>query len=231
MKKEDAVSLIVYILMIAIAVLVGWMVISQLFAEFATYLPGQGSANMAFAFLFVVVAIIFNVFFLESGHIVGAKLGGYRVISFNVLGLCWYRSENKWKFKFKNFDGLTGETKIAPKKEKTSAKTFALMPLIFYVIEFVIFMIIFYVILNLHHSAQHGTTYGHLGWLVILSMMMIVVGGMIELYNIFPAKLDSLTDGYRLLVLSKKENIEAYNELMRIAEYNSHLGLVDPFKG
>ena len=46
--------------------------------------------------------------------------------------------------------------------------------------------------------------------------MLITIGGMLELYNIFPAHLDSLTDGYRLVLLSKKENVEAYNELMRI---------------
>ena len=39
---------------------------------------------------------------------------------------------------------------------------------------------------------------------------------MIALYNLVPIKLDSMTDGYRLTLISKKENMDAYNELMRI---------------
>ena len=39
---------------------------------------------------------------------------------------------------------------------------------------------------------------------------------MLFLYNYFPAKLDCLTDGYRLVLLNKKVNIEAYNVLLKI---------------
>ena len=35
-------------------------------------------------------------------------------------------------------------------------------------------------------------------------------------YNIMPFKLDTLTDGYYLVMLSKKINVEAYNEIIRI---------------
>jgi len=214
MKKEDSISLVVYVLMIAVAVLVGILVIRPVFDSFINYLPGHGGSNLGLAFLFVVVAILFNVIFFELAHVVGAKIGGYSIFSINVLGLCFYRKEKKWKIKFANFDGLTGETKIAPKKENASPKPFALMPLAFYVFEVVVCMTGFYLSQSLFKKSQSG--YGHLWWIAILSMMLVTVGGMLELYNIFPAHLDSTTDGYRLVILSKKENFEAYNELMRI---------------
>ena len=39
---------------------------------------------------------------------------------------------------------------------------------------------------------------------------------MMALYNFIPVKLDTTTDGYRLTLISKPANVEAYNELMRI---------------
>lgn len=216
MKKEDILSLFVYLVMIAIAVLVGIFAINNIFLTYDGCVPGPNNARMGFAFLFVIVAIIFNVFYLEFAHIVGAKIGGYNILSFNVLGLCWYRANNKWKFRIKNFDGLTGETKIAPKRDKTSPKSFALAPLFALVLEVVIFMVLHYVLDYLYVSSDKQFLNGRLWWLSILSVFIVVIGGMLELYNIFPAKLDSMTDGYRLVILSKKENFAAYNEMMRI---------------
>jgi len=196
MKKEDGLSLIVYGLMIAIAFVVGFCVIKPLFSD--------SSVGIGFALVYILCAILFNVIILEVAHVIGAKLGGYKILSFNIMGLCLYKKDNKWKFKFSNFDGMTGETKIYPNKDKCSPKTFAFAPLTAYLIEVVICMICFYIFKEKSKSLQ------------ALFVMFITVGGMLELYNIFPAKLDSITDGYRLVVLSNKKNFEAYNELLRI---------------
>ncbi|MCQ2793884.1 MAG: hypothetical protein MJ207_00715 [Bacilli bacterium] len=228
MKREDLISLLVYGLMVVVAVLVGFFVIAPLFTQLQDYLPGSGDLNMLFAFVFVLVSVIFNVFYLELGHIVGAKIGGYSIFSVNIIGLCWYRADKKWKFRFKNFDGLTGETRIAPKKEKTSPKPFALAPLFFYMFEVLVCMVIFYLISDALSTGPGVKMYGHLSWVPIQMIMMITIGGMLELYNIFPAKLDSTTDGYRLVILSKKENFAAYNELMRIEyAYSQNVELSD----
>lgn len=215
MKKEDTISLLVYALMIVIAILLGLFVIAPLFTTFAPRLPGAGKLNMLFAFLFVIIAIIFNVILIEVSHIIGAKIGGYKILSCNMLGICFYRNGEKWKVKFSNFDGLTGETKIAPIKENASPKAYALVPLFAYLIEFVICMVIFFVVPEFLKNVSPNK-YGGLAMLAIIAMMLVAVGSMIELYNIFPAHLDSTTDGYRLVILSKKENVKAYNELMRI---------------
>lgn len=105
MKKEDGLSLIVYAIMIGIAFLVGFIVLKPMISEATGFGPGM-------AIVYILIAILINVIILELAHIIGAKIGGYKIISFNILGLCLYRKENKWKFKFSNFDGITGETKI-----------------------------------------------------------------------------------------------------------------------
>ena len=60
--------------------------------------------------------------------------------------------------------------------------------------------------------------YSPLHWMAVASILLIVISSMIALYNLVPLKLDSMTDGYRLTLISKKENVEAFNELMRIQE-------------
>lgn len=215
MKKEDIVSLVVYLLMIAVAILVGLLVISHLFDDFG--IP-SGGGRIGFAILFVIISLLVNAPLLELGHVIGAKMGNYKVTSFNFLGLCFYKKEGKLKFKFSNFDGLTGETKIAPNKDQTkpsSPRAFAIMPLIVYAIEIAAFLVVFSMLYGLAKSSSSGGT-NFIGLLEVLLIMMVTIGGMLHLYNIFPAHLDSTTDGYRLIIFSKKENLEAYNELMRI---------------
>lgn len=214
MKKEDVISFLVYIAMIVLAIVVGFVVLGPTFSQYGRYFPGGGQYNILFALLFVVAAILFNVVMIEVSHIVGAKVSGYNVISVNVLGFCFYKSVDKWKFAFRNFDGLTGETRIAPNKATATPKAYCLFPLVFYVIEVAACMALYYVFTNIAKADQ--STNGHFMLIAILGIIFITVGGMLELYNIFPARLDSTTDGYRLVIMSKKENIEAYNELMRI---------------
>lgn len=216
MKREDVISLLVYALMIVIAVMVGYFVVGQqLFANFTGGDGGSGG-KIAWALLLVVCGIILNVALIELGHMLGAKISGYKYFSVNMLGLCFYKKETKWKVKFSNFDGLTGETKIAPVKETASPRWYSLMPLIFYAVETVILMTVFNVLLNLigdsYASAEHQTML----LICIMCVLFVTIGGMLTLYNIFPAKLDTTNDGYRLTLLSKKENVQAFNELMRI---------------
>ncbi|MCQ2792062.1 MAG: hypothetical protein MJ208_00905 [Bacilli bacterium] len=216
MKKEDVISLLVYILMIVIAVMVGLYVIRPLFEHFTTGGDSSAVGNMGWALLLVLGAIIFNVAIIELGHMLGAKLSGYKFFSVNMLGLCFYKKGEKWKVKFANFDGLTGETKIAPVKEKASPRLFSLMPLFFYLIETIALMITFNVLNNLIGGDWVPASHRVMLLICILCIIFVTVGGMLTLYNIFPAKLDTTTDGYRLTLLSKPENAAAFNELMRI---------------
>lgn len=228
MKKEDIVSLIVYAMMIVLAIVVGFVVLGPTFSTYGRYFPGQGNFNILFALIFVVSAILVNVVLIELGHMIGAKISGYKIISVNFLGFCFYKNGEKWKFGFKAFDGLTGETKVAPKKEDATPKAYSLFPLVMYLIEVVICMVLYYVFSTL--VTQDPLNNGNLMLFAILCIIFVTVGGMLELYNIFPAHLDSTTDGYRLVVMSNKANIAAYNELMRIESAAMEGQIIDDFK-
>lgn len=225
MRKEDVSSIIVYLLMIVLAVIVGLTAISNAFGEL--YSSFNASFNsFAFAIIAILTGLLFNVIMLEVCHIIGAKIGKYNVISFNILGLCWYKNENGWKFGLKDFDGLTGETRLSPKSKDSNLKAFVWIPLVAYLIELVVGIVIYS-----SAGAIHGTNpKSPLCWMGVAALLWIVISSMIALYNFVPIKLDSMTDGYRLVLISNKVNREALNELMRIENLQRNNRKIDQIK-
>lgn len=206
MKKENILSAIIYLILIAAAIITGSTVVEDAFVYYDLMMN-----RALFAFICIIVALILNIVCLELFHALGAKIGGYKVTSINIVGFCFEKRENNWKFSFKDFDGLTGETRIVKEKEKANLKPYIWLPLIAYVIEFTVMMLLY----NLSQQKDSSAT---LGWLGVVSILFIIISSMIALYNIVPLKLDTMTDGYRLLLLSKPENIEAFNEWMRVED-------------
>lgn len=204
MKKEDVLSIVAYLLMFAIALIVGLVVIRPMFSSVA--LPIN---PYAFVIIAILLAIIFNTVMLEVGHLIGGKIGGYNIVSFNVLYFCIHKEKNKWRFGFKSFDGLSGETVLAPKSEKANPKPYIWVPVFFFLFE-IIAAILLYVFSTMNPSNEALVVFG-LG-----SVIFLAIGAMIAVYNLFPARLDSMNDGYRLTLFNKPINVVAYNELMRI---------------
>ncbi len=203
MKKNDFAIFLVYVAMFAIALLVGMLWIRPIVSE--------SGANMAInpillVFISIVVGILLNSSLLELGHILGAKTGRYNVISWSILGLgVKINSDKKRKFGYVKFDGLTGETKVSPKDpNKSSLGGYISFPILFYLIELIAFVVVF-------SFASRDTS---LSWLQIFSLVILTVGGMIFVYDYFPARLDSVTDGYLMLVVSKPINKVAYNNML-----------------
>lgn len=216
MTKEDFYSLFIYASMAAIILLTGFLVVRP--AMEAGYLAVQAGSNFAFLLISLIIGILINVLLVEGGHFIGAKLGGYKVLSFNILGLCFYRkevapNEYKIKFRFKSFDGFTGETKIAPKKEKSNPMVYVFLPLFLMLLEFVVLYCVVAFIKDSKEDSQSLMMYIKYG-----SIVVAAVGACFIVYDYFPARIDSLNDGYRLVLLNKKINIDAYNTKLQYEE-------------
>ena len=224
MRKEDLISDIIYLLMAGIVLLVGFLVIQPAIND--GLLGANTGENILFILVALVVGIVINVILMELGHIIGALIGGYKILSFNILGLNFYKefSENpakgQLKFRFKGFNGLTGETIIEPKKEKANPMFYVFFPLILFLLEFVA---MYFAIQLIPASAS-----SHFEPVQIVKYGLVVsttIAGCIVLYDYFPAKLDTLNDGYRLIsLLRNKINIEAYNEKLKL-EANEYKGI------
>ena len=203
MRKEEVASLFVYLFMIALAVVIGLTAVKN-----AIQYCGTGTINsFGFVILVIFIGLIFNIVMLELLHALGALIGGYRIVSINILGFCFEKKDKKVKFAFKDFDGLTGETKLAPKKEKLNLKSFIWLPLFGYAAELAGGIVLY--------SQMMSNQSSNVSWLGTCGILFVVISSMIALYNLVPIKLDTMTDGYRFVLLSKPANVEAYNELLK----------------
>ena len=214
MKKEDITGLIVYLIIIALAIIFGLTVLQTHNSESSL----QGFQYVLYIIGAVVVGAVFNGILFELAHVLGAKIGKYNIISVCVLGLCFYKDNNKTKFKFSSFDGLTGETKIVPKEgmvDKANPYPYLFFGSIFFVFEAIAVMIIFSIFRTAEDYGLRDIAYGVL--------TVGAIGLVILVYNILPLHIDSMTDGYRLTMVSNPKNKAAFNELLRV-EYEISQG-------
>lgn len=208
MKKEDFTAVVVYIFILAIALLFGLTVLQARAGQ--TYL---GNMFVVYVIGAVIAGVIFNAVIFELAHLVGAKIGGYRVVSLNIMGLCWYTQNEKIKLKFASFDGLTGATKIYPKsdrKKEPNPTAYLLFGSLFYVIEVIMVAVLF--VIAMQTDDPSAVIWDTAYFFIIFAF----IGLLILLYNITPFKLDAATDGYRLTLVSNAKNREAFNELLRV---------------
>lgn len=217
MKKEDISGLIVYLVIIALAIIFGLTVLQTHAAEstlngilYALYIIGA-----------VLTGAILNGILFELAHIVGAKIGKYNIVSVNILGLCFYKEEGKRKVRFSSYDGLTGETKIVPAEgmvEKANPYPYLIFGSVFFAVEMVIVMILFSVFRTSDDYGLRDVAYALL--------TIGAIGLVVLIYNIIPMRIDSMTDGYRLTMVSNPKNRAAFNELLRV-EYEISQGNAD----
>ena len=215
MKKEDVIGLIIYLIIIALAVVFGLTVLQ-------THNPDSafsGFGYVGFVALCVILGVIINAIMFELAHVLGAKVGKYLVLSVTILGLSFQRDQdNKFKFRVASFDGLTGETKIVPKKgfeDKANPTPYLLFGSLFFVVEAIIVMVLFTLFKDSEKAILTDVAYG--------ALTIGAIGLVILFYNIVPLRIDSMTDGYRLTMVSNPKNRAAFNELLRV-EYEMQQG-------
>ena len=214
MKKEDITGLIVYLIIIAFAIVFGLTVLQAHQQESSL----TGIFYVLYIIGSVLVGAILNAILFEMAHVIGAKIGKYQIVSVNILGLCFYKDGGKRKVRFSSFDGLTGETKIVPKDgmvEKANPYPYLFFGSLFYVVEIVAVMVVFSIFRKAEDLALRDMAY---------SLLTIgAIGLVILIYNILPLRIDSMTDGYRLTMVSNPKNKLAFNELLRV-EYEISQG-------
>jgi tryptophan-rich sensory protein len=207
MKKQDIAGIIVYLIILALAAVFGLVVVRQ-FSEKSNLETGIFILFIGGA---IVAGVLFNAILFELGHMLGAKIGGYNITSVSILGFTFFKDNNKTKFKFSSFDGLTGETKILPKekrKKPSNPVPYLITGTVLYAIE-VIAVVLLYSVFTREGASQ---AQNHIAYFLIILM---AVGGVILFYNIIPLQLDSMTDGYRLRLVSGKKNKDAFNKMLK----------------
>ena len=206
MKKQDIAGIIVYVLILAFAAVFGLVVVNQ-YSSKSNMETWQFILFVAGA---IVAGLLFNSILYEIAHMIGAKIGGYKITLVSILGFTFLKENNKTKFRFMSFDGLTGETKIIPiekRKKPSNPVPYLLMGTIVYAIEVVGVIFAFSIL-----TREGGTTM--MSNIAYFLLIVMAVGGIIVFYNIIPFRLDSMNDGYRLRLVSGKKNKEAFNKAL-----------------
>ena len=204
MKKENIIGIVIYLLVFAVAIIYGFTILQTHFQNSAF------NEQIIYYAIYIIVSVFSGILSAglleEFGHLLGAKVGGYKIVSWCLLYFTIYLDKDKRKFKFGSYNGLTGETKIVPnyeKKENPNPYPYLLYGPIFLLAWIVACVVMFFNFKN-YSGIQSDVAYYFLTIGVISSLVFI--------YNIVPAKLDSLTDGYRLTQI--KKDIPAFNELL-----------------
>ena len=207
LKKNDFATFLAYIAMFAIALLVGLLVISPTIKGSSLSTPEA----VVIVVVSVIVGVIVNSAGLELLHMLGAASGGYQILSVCVLSMTFKKRKSRKEklFTFASFEGLTGETKVNPKDpEKSNPTGMILFPMLGYLLEVIVLLVLAAVF-------QSAT------WVPVGSYVILAICGMIFVYNAIPAHLDSITDGYLLILLSKPVNRVAYNQIL-LAEHSEN---------
>ena len=204
MRKEEIRGLIICSILIIAALVVGFTVIKP---NIELYGPNKMS-SFGFIIVVLIVAYLFNAIALEVLHVLGAIFGGYKVTSFNVFGICIHKTQEKWKLGFRDFSGISGETKVAPYKEKKNINLQVWFPIFGYAVELGTCIVITTLVTKNSPTA----------WLRSAALLFILISSMIAFYNLVPLKLDSMTDGYKIRLFTKPVNVEAYNQMLAIQE-------------
>lgn len=208
MKRNDTLGYLVYALMLAMAILVGFFVLRPDFSS--------SSANFTMnvyvlVLLSILVGVVITSLFLEVGHLLGAKIGGYEITAWICLGLGFKKKKDgKKKFFAGNYDGLTGETTVTPKDaDKSNPRPMIYMGLLFLFVEIVAAVCLLILSLASTKSGNNG-----LYWLKPASEVVLTVACMVLVYEYFPAPLDAKNDGYLMTILNNKVNVSAYNQML-----------------
>lgn len=222
MKKSDANSYIVYFLLIVVAVLMGAFVLRP---TMSVGYPSVCLDSKIVAIVAAVGTILIIPICFEVMHLLGAKAGGYQVYSFNVFGFNFYKDgEGNTKFRMKGFNGLSGETKIAP-KERKNGKECNPKAMLWFGNLFLSILLLAAVMIYLSFGANTNE-------FKVATITFIILDVVYLIYNISPVELDTKSDGYQLKLVGKESDLPVYNEYLRIeraAFYGEKIGNVKVF--
>ena len=210
-----------YALILIAAILTVVFAINPLLSGEDAYLNGLPVFNyspVVYSIITIIISIIFGGILVEVGHVLGAKIGKYKIISVNILYFNFYKTKNvqgkdTFKFRFKSFDGLTGETIVMPVTGK-DGKYISRPGAMIYLPNLLLALFTALSFLGYALSIRDTLVFAP------LSLYLVLVFGIMLFYNIIPTKLDSITDGYQMKICSKKSNIPAFNESLRIRSCN-----------
>ena len=196
MKKPSNYTYFLYLVILA-----GLFFIGREIIESAYGLPYDSTTIFCvacFAISFVVTAL-----FTEIGHLIGAKICNYEVVSVHWFGFSIINVGGKIAFRSEPFNGFTGETKVKAKEGSKSPRFFFFSGFLLVLIINVALILVAFLVKDFNEN--YPVLYN--GFLLFTTLSMLI-----SLYSIIPCNVDSVSDGMLLRDI-KKEDVELFNKL------------------
>lgn len=212
MKKENIFGIVMYLLIFAFAVVYGFTVLQTHFQSSAMTAVWQYALYIIGC---IIVGVLISSILFEFGHALGAKVGGYKIVKFTILYFTIYLDNNKYKFGFRRFNGLTGETLIIPnysKKEKPNPLPYLIYGPIFNLGWFVGSLVSFF------YFKDGSRLDGDIAYAFLTTGL---IGLILFIYDIVPIKSDVSTNGYQFFSLLKSKDYQGYNDLLTASNDNN----------
>ena len=212
MKKENIFGIVMYILIFAFAVVYGFTVLQTHFQSSAMTAVWQYALYIIGC---IIAGVLISSILFEFGHALGAKVGGYKIVKFTILYFSIYLDNNKYKFGFRRFNGLTGETLIIPnysKKEKPNPLPYLIYGPIFNLGWFVGSLVTFF------YFKDGSRLDGDIAYAFLTTGL---IGLILFIYDIVPIKSDVSTNGYQFFSLLKSKDYQGYNDLLTASNDNN----------
>jgi len=212
MKKENIFGIVMYLLIFAFAVVYGFTVLQTHFQSSAMTAVWQYALYIIGC---IIAGVLISSILFEFGHALGAKVGGYKIVKFTILYFTIYLDNNKYKFGFRRFNGLTGETLIIPnysKKEKPNPLPYLIYGPIFNLGWFVGSLVTFF------YFKDGSRLDGDIAYAFLTAGL---IGLILFIYDIVPIKSDVSTNGYQFFSLLKSKDYQGYNDLLTASNDNN----------
>lgn len=178
-------SIFVYLVVLIVA----WFVGQAIFQEASGVFLGD---VWIYAILSVLGGYIVGTIVYETGKLIFGKIAGYRLVSFNIFGLCIRKNEKgKTIFARTNIENFGGGTLMAPKKESAHPYLYLSGGFLFTVIASAIGILIA-VTLSKHTGLEQ---------IQYVEYLIVSVSLLILILNLAPVMNDDIFDGFLIRLL------------------------------
>ncbi|MGM9857853.1 MAG: hypothetical protein ACI311_01190 [Bacilli bacterium] len=196
MKKPKNFTYLLYII-----ILIGLFLVGREVIQNSRGLPYDNAT--IFCLVCFVISFVATGILYELGHLFGALICGYEIVSFNIFGLTFVNANHKISIRYESYNGFTGETKIAPKKDKANPTFFFLSGFLLVLIVNIALLLVALLGNELNENAP-VFYYG--------AILFVTLSVFISLYSIVPINVDNISDGMYLRYI-RKGKIEEFNNL------------------
>lgn len=205
-----------FFLLIILIIVYTYVVIKTIGSDNSSYF--SGNEKNIFLVCALILGFIFYSFVYQMGKVIFAKLTGFKVLSLNVVFLCFRFINNKIKFDLKFSENFAGSLEVIPDSNKKKYN-----PILFHLGGLIAFLLVAVLASLITMFIDRKIMY------IVLNSTIISL--IVLMFQLFPFYMDYINDGFALVLLCNKNNREVYFDNLKqnaaLKYKNDEIQLID----